>query len=146
MEKFLRQSSIQPSFRLHGKGGNTQVPGTDDRMQEIRGILSTYQLMNTYNVDESGLPYRMGPNRTYLTASENRAETRGTEMQKHKQSVSIVMCVNADGSHAFPVHYIGKSRNPMSVRSAQFSHLKSNYWSQSNGWIDSKGFEHWLQG
>ena len=144
LEKFLRQSSIQPSLWLHGKGGNTQVPGTDDRMEEIRGILSTYELKNIYNVDESGLFYRMGPNRTYLTASENRAETRGTEMQKYKQRVSIEMCVNADGSHAFPVHYIGNSRNPMCLKSAQFSHLKSNYWSQPNGWMDSKGFDHWL--
>ena len=112
------------------------MPGTDDRMQETRGILSTYELKNIYNVDESGFLYRIGPNRTYLTASENRAETRGTEMQKYKQRVSIEMCVNADGSHAFPVHYIGNYRNPMRLRSIQFSHLKSNYWSSLIvGWI-----------
>ena len=43
---------------------------------------------------------------TYLTRDEDRSTTRGTEMQKHKSRVSIVMCVNADGSHVLPVSYI----------------------------------------
>ena len=81
----------------------------------------------------------------YLTASKNRAETRGTEMQKHIQRVSIVMSVNTDGSLAFLVHHIGRLRNPICLRSAQFIHLKSNYLSQPNGWMDSKGFEYWLR-
>ena len=58
----------------------------------------------------------MGPSRTYLTAGECRASTRGTEMQKHKQRVTIVMCINADGSHAFPVYYIRKAEIPMCLQ------------------------------
>ena len=51
LDKFLRRSSIQPSFRLHEKFGNTEVPGTDYRTEEIRGILSTYDLKNISNLD-----------------------------------------------------------------------------------------------
>ena len=57
LEKFLHRSSIHPSFRMHGESGNTQVSGTDNRMEEIRGILSICELRNIYNVDDSANLY-----------------------------------------------------------------------------------------
>ena len=65
-------------------------------------------------------------------------------MQRHKQLVTVVMCINADGSHAFPVHYIGKAETPMCLGLPEYKHLKRNYWSQSNGWMDASDFEYWL--
>ena len=145
VEKFLRRARIQRSCELHGKGG-TQIPvGTQERMEEIRSTLAKYDLKNIYNMDESGLFYRMGPSRSYLLASENRSEIRVTELQRHKHRLSLVFCVNADASHSFPISFIGKSKNPICLRGTEFSHLKKNYWSQDNGWMDTKGFIHWIQ-
>ena len=69
-------------------------------MQEIRDTVSKYSPSNVYNVEESGLSYRMGPSYIqyiyiyiYLLAEENRAETRGTSMQKHK-TVSQSFCAS----------------------------------------------------
>ena len=95
-----------------------------------------------YNVDESGLFYRMGPSR--LARNENRKETHGTEFLKHKMRVTIVICVNADGSHVFPAYYIGKPDRPVCLRDPKFSSLSSQYWSQSNGWMGTTGFNHWI--
>ena len=103
-------------MKLHGKGGTALPPSTEDRMAIIRDIASTYEAQNIYYMEESGLLYRMGPNRTYLTAVECRASTRGTEMLKHEQRVTVVMCINAYGSHAFPVHYTGKAETPICLR------------------------------
>ena len=77
-------------------------------MQKILDTMPKYSPENVYNVDKSGLFYRMGPSRTYLLAEENRAETRGTSMQKHEYRITIVLCVNADGSHKYTAKYIGK--------------------------------------
>ena len=95
-------------------------------MAVIREIKSTYEAQDIYNMDESGLLYRMGPSRTYPTVVECRAYTCGTEMQKHKQRITVVICINADDSHAFPVRYIGKAETPMCLRLPQHKHLKRN--------------------
>ena len=76
--KFLRRTGVQPSFRLHGKGGIEVTDESMVRMEEIRSIAAEYSLDNIYNQDESGLFYRMGPNRTYLGKDETRSSARGT--------------------------------------------------------------------
>lgn len=142
LQKFIRRSTIQPSLKLHGKGGAPVAAGTELRMIEIRQILSTYQVNCIYNMDESGLFYRIGPSRTYLSANESRNDARGTELQKSKHRVTTVLCVNGDGCSAMPVHYIGKSARPMCLRESQNSSFQKQYWSQQNVWMDSNGFKY----
>ena len=55
------------------------------------------------------------------------------------------MAVNADGSHSFPVHYIGQSINPVCFRQQRFNYLKQFYHSQQNGRMDSNGFKKWIE-
>ena len=87
----------------------------------------------------------MRPSRTYLIVAKCRVSARGTEMQKHKQRVTIFMCINADGSHAFPVYYAEKAKTAMCLRPSEYKHLQCNYWSQSNGRMDASGFGYWLK-
>ena len=112
---------------MHGKGSLDLPANASARMQEIRNISSEYDIRNIYNMDESGLFDRMGPQMTYLTRDENRSTTRGTEMHKHKSRVSIVMCVNADGSPVLPVSYIGTASYPKCFKDTRFIRLKQNY-------------------
>ena len=96
-------------------------------------------------MDKSGLFYRNGPHRSYLTNNKNRSKTRGRALITHKQRVSIVMAVNADACHSFPVHYIGQSQNPVCFRQQRFNSLNEFYYSQKNDWMDSNGFKKWIQ-
>ena len=144
LEKFSRESAIQRSFKLHGQGSLDLAVNASAGMQDIRDTSSEYHIRNIYNMDESGLFYRMGPRMTYLTRDEDRSTTRGMEVQKHKSRVSIVMCVNADGSHVLPVSYTGTASKPKCFKDARFIRMKQNYWTQSNGWMGSKGFLHWI--
>ena len=144
LQKFLRRSPMQPSFQLHGTGGSSLPVGTDDRMIEIRDVLSQYDPKNIYNMDESGLFYRLGPSRTYLAANESRNDTRGTELQKHERRFSIVMWVNSDGSHILSVSYLGTAMNPNFFGDPRFAPLKGNNWSWPDGWMDCNGFRRWI--
>ena len=101
LRNFLRRYPIQPSLMLHGKVDSELPPTIDAWMQEIRDTVSKYSPANVYNVDESGLFCRIGSSRTYLLAEENRAEISGTSMQKPKNLVTFVLCVNVDGSHKY---------------------------------------------
>ena len=82
----------------------------------------------------------MGPSRSYLEYNENIKETRGTEFHKHKMRVTTVMCVNSDGSDVLTVYCIGKSERSICLRDSRYSSLSSQYWSGSNGCMDTNGF------
>ncbi len=81
-------------------------------MEQICNVAAAYDSQNIYNQDESGLLYRMGPDRSYLTGNEVRSNVEGTSFQKRKQRITTVYCVNATGSHKLPMKYIGKSKSP----------------------------------
>ena len=93
-------------------------------MTEIRSIAQGYPLRNIYNMDESGLFYRMCPRMSYLSPDEKRKEVRGTELQRHKSRLTIVLCVYGDGSHPVPVKYIGSASHPRCFRDSRFAYLK----------------------
>ncbi len=114
-------------------------------MAEIQAPVSNYALQNVFNVDESGLFYRMAPRHSYLVESEIRRDVCGTEFQKQKSRLSMVFCVNTDGSHMLPMKYIGKSKAPRCFEDARFSQDRNYYSSQANAWMDSKSFKSWVQ-
>ena len=121
------------AFKLRGKGDTALPQGYEARMKQIQEIADTYEVRNIHNVDESGLFFRMALSRTYLAGTDKRTNARGTELQKHKTSISMVFCFNADGSHKLPMRYIGVSKKPVCFRDSRFSHCAQYYWSQANG-------------
>ena len=125
-------------------GGIQLISGTAERLSEIEDPLDNYDTKNICNVYESGIFYRMGPSRSYLASNEHRKETHGTELYKQKMHVTIVKCVNADGSHILPVNYIGKPERPICLRDSRYSSLLSQHRSQNNGWMNTNGFNRWI--
>ena len=67
IENFMRRAGIQSSVRLHGRGGSTIPNGHEERMNQIQEICSMYPLQNIYNMDESGLFYRLCAHNLHAT-------------------------------------------------------------------------------
>lgn len=114
-------------------------------MQEIRYISSESDIRNIYKMDESGLLYSMVPRMTYLTQDEHTSSTKGREIRKHKRRVRIFMCKNADGIHVLTVSWLSTTANPKCFQDARFISMLQNYRPQSNGWMHSKEFLHWIR-
>ena len=142
IRRYRKRHGLGNSIRLHGKGDVHVSESALQRMEEIRKVMEDYELCNIYNQDESGLMYRMGPNRTYTAPFEHRQEVRGTNFQNFKQRITVSMCVNGDGTHRLPVKYIGKSVTPVCFQ--DHPDARYSYTSQRNGWIDGSQFEIWL--
>ena len=54
-------------------------------------------------MDESGLFYRALPTRTYVSSEEgDRTRIRGSKTLRAKDRVTLILCVNADGSCKIP--------------------------------------------
>ncbi len=145
LSRFLIRTPIQPSFKLHGKGNSNLPQCLTQRMEEIRSIYKEFPLSNIYNVDESGLFFRMGPWKTYLSVGKMRDIVRSTDFSKHKDRVTTVLARNAGEYNLLPTFYIGSSEEPSCFRTGRLETEKRRYWSQKKGWMDSQGFQHWVK-
>ena len=146
IENFMRRAGIQSSVRLLGRGVSTIPNGHGERMNQIQEICSMYPLRNIYNMDESGLLFRLCPRISHLSSSENRRHVRGTDLQRNKDRITIVLFVNADGTQILPVWYIGHAANPRCFRDSRYTALKSFYSNnRRNAWMDTKEYNTWLQ-
>ena len=96
-------------------------------MQQLRDLAHDYSPKNIYNVDESGLFYRMGPSKTYLSTYGDRRIVRGSALQRHKNHISLVFCTYADENHMLPIQYIEVPAEPMCFRDPRFRICAKSY-------------------
>ena len=77
--------------KLHGKGSLDLHADASARMQEIRDISSGYDIRNIYNMEETGLFYRMRTRMTYLTR-EKIVQLREERRCRSTKAVSALLC------------------------------------------------------
>jgi len=112
-------------------------------MAAIRQQLEGVDVDPIYNVDETGLLYRVLPSRSYVP-SENRRTARGSKAMKSKDRVTLTLCCNATGTHKVPVTMIGKAAQPMCFQ-GEGSASPLPYVSQKSAWTDPSVFKRWFE-
>ena len=94
-----------------------------------------------YNADETGLYWKMMPNKTLASASENKA----AGFKKVKDRVSILGCTNAAGTHKLPLLLIGKCQKPRCFKHVNLDRLPVTYRAQNNTWMTATIFQEWFK-
>nr|KMM65721.1 ars binding protein 1 [Coccidioides posadasii RMSCC 3488] len=96
---------------------------TDDRLrivytmerQEVllmqRMVLQHYNARDIFNCDETGLLWKMVPDRGLSTRSL-------PGRKKEKARITAHLCCNSDGSERLPIWFIGKAQQPHAFRAA----------------------------
>ena len=84
LRRFLIRTPVQPSFKLQCQGDSSLPQCHAQRMEEIRRICKEFPSSNIYNMDESGLFFRMDPRKTYLSGGETRDNVCCTDFSKHR--------------------------------------------------------------
>ena len=100
-------------------------------------MLREYSPRDIYNADETGIYYRAVPDGT-LCFSTDKLYGR----KKAKDRLTVLVCVNMDGSDKRPLLVIGKSNQPRCFRGIPT--LPSPYTNSSNAWMTSTIFRKWL--
>jgi hypothetical protein len=92
---------------LHGKAGSIGVTAEEQMkaIQTIAGVLED----NIYNMDETGLYWRMSPSKGFTTRSIS-------GQKKDKARISVAICVNAAGTDRLPIWFIGKAKKPRALQ------------------------------
>ena len=92
-------------LRRFGESGSVDVEALEECLTEIRAQLDQYNATDIYNMDETGLFYRL--------QADSSLSTHQLEGQKQsKERMTMTICSNADGSDKFPLWFIGKFLNP----------------------------------
>ena len=96
--------------------------------EQAAAWIKGYALCDVYNLDETGLFYRMPPDRSLTTADK----TKG--VKKPKDRISVMLCANADGSDKLRPLVIGKAQKPRCFK--QFNpNLYCDYYANKKAWI-----------
>ena len=98
-------------------------------------------LSQVFNCDETGLYWKLMPNKTLVSAREK--EAKG--FKKPKERVTLMACANATGSIKLPLVFIHKSKNPRCFKNVDKDKLPVHYYNQKNSWMDSSIFSDWFK-
>lgn len=90
-----------------------------------------------YNADESGLFWRVIPNKTFVSYDEKSVPGRKVS----KERVTILPCANASGTHTLKLVVIGKSKNPRAFKNID---LPVHYYGQKSAWMTKDLFKKWF--
>lgn len=90
-----------------------------------------------YNADESGLYWKLLPEKTFVSSQEKTAPGRKTE----KQRITFMACTNASGEHKLRLLVIGKAKNPRCFK--KFI-CPADYFNSKSSWMTQFIFKDWF--
>ena len=97
-------------------------------------------LNQIFNCDETGLNFRLLPNKTLAASFEHSADGR----KLSKERVTINACANATGTIKLPLQVIGKAKRPRCFRGLRMELLPVEYCGQKSAWMNSEIFHAWF--
>lgn len=138
LTKFKRRHGIR-FLKVCGEILSSDTSSITPFIHRFRSKITEMGLTNEqiYNADESGLFYRLLPDKTYVSATEKTAP--GRKIQKVR--VTFMLCSNAEGTHKTTPLVIGKYEKPRPFKGFDnpllYDHSKSS-------WMTSKIFHNWF--
>lgn len=124
-------------FRSYGEGGDADLEAVRNELPLIKEKVRQYQPKDIFNCDESGLFYKMAPDKTI-------AQHRLPGRKKQKDRITFMPCCNSDGSEKFEVMFIGKSQQPRVFKKRSGAQLGLDYHNNSRSWMTTELFYAWL--
>ena len=89
MERFKKRHRIL-LHKVHGESNEVNLADVEKSREELHCIISEYELSDVYNMDETGLFYRLEPDATLATRP-----VKGKK--KNKEQIMVTLCTNATG-------------------------------------------------
>lgn len=121
----------------HGEAGSVATQA-EDEMKAIATIAGDYEEDDIYNMDETGLFWRMVPSRGLLTS-------RQPGFKKNKDRISLVFCTNASGSDRFPVWMIRRAKTPRCLRHQSITTMGGVWNWNKKAWMTTEIMMRWLE-
>ncbi|SPO31912.1 uncharacterized protein UTRI_10314 [Ustilago trichophora] len=136
VERFKKRFHIQSRIK-HGEAAS--IPRIQqEKILELKEEISNYQPDDIYNMDETGLFFR-------LQGQHALTNTIIPGFKTPKDRITIVICSNSTGNHKLPLWIIGKFANPRAFKSIKNTNrLPAIYKSNKKAWMNSILFKEWI--
>ena len=119
------------------KSVDTNSPAMHDWEDKLKSLLAEFSPDNIFNADETGLFYKLLPERTL--------EFKGVDCsggKRSKERLTVLVCSNMSGSEKIPLLVIGKSAKPRCFKNVKT--LPTGYTSNKKAWMTSEIFINWI--
>jgi hypothetical protein len=126
---FKRRHNIK-EYVYYGEAASAEVnlPERINEMDNLRDKCNQYSPKDKFNMDESGLWWKLQPNRTLATEG-------GSGSKASKDRVTVAFTCNADGSEKMDVWLIGRYKNPRCFKNVNRSLLGIEYRFNTTKWM-----------
>lgn len=122
---------------FHGEAAS--VPESiHTQMKAIQAICDQYEPDNIYNMDETGLFWRLMPNGSL--ASKGQAGQK-----KDKTRITVVAACNATGTDRLPLWVIGSAQTPRALRGVNMASIGCVWKWNDTAWMRSDIMVQWLR-
>ena len=136
LEGFKKRFHISVRAR-HGEAGSTTV-SVEEEMRSLQTIAGEYQEEDIYNMDETGLFWKMIPSRSLSSQSQ-------PGLKKDKPRISIALATNATGTDRIPLWFVGQARTPRALRNISVSTMGGQWRWNKKAWMNTAIMSEWLQ-
>lgn len=136
VQRFKKRFAIS-SRVISGESAGIDSETIDEGRRKANDIIAKYDLKDVFNMDETGLYYRMLPDRTLTLATS----TKG--IKKAKIRISLALTSNATGTEKLTPIVIGHSKKPRCFR--HFTpDMYVKYHSNKKAWMTAVIFTDWV--
>ena len=141
LEGFKKRHKIKShkikSHKRHGEAA--WVPANvEAEMRSIQTLCGEYKEEDIFNMDETGLFWRMAPSSGLATEARPGAK-------KDKTRISVVCCTNFTGTEKHPLWLIGRSKQPRPLKRINLKALGVEWRASQKSWMTSLIMAEWLQ-
>ena len=137
--RFLKRYNLR-CLSVQGEQASADIISACEFQHDFEAVVSGYDTEQVFNCDETGLQFRLLPQKTLAHAFEKRAEGR----KKSKDRVTISACANATGTIKLPLLLIGKAARPRCFTRTDMRKLPVVYKAPQNAWVNTAIFLEWF--
>ena len=104
LQRFKSRHHIK-SYRFHGESASADMGAVTTSREQLKRDLENYNPNDIYNIDETGLFYKLKPTSTLATGP-----VKGEK--RSKERITVALCCNATGTDKIRPFVIGRSARP----------------------------------
>lgn len=133
LDAYKQRHNIRAT-RYHGEAASVPMEAVATGRAQVQAICKDYDLCDIYNFDETGLYYRMPPDRGLATK-----QMSGVKGDKTRLTLGCI--ANADGSDIRKPLVIGKARRPHCFKKKDGSYYGFTYYWNTKAWMTGSIFQ-----
>lgn len=137
LHRFKSRRGIKRKL-YEGEADSADMTAVQSGRQDLQRVLRDYDPEDIYNLDETGLFYRLGPNYTLATK-----KVSGTK--KSKDRITVALAANATGTTKIKPFVITKVQRPRCFGKSYNPECYVRYRHNAKAWMTADLFKEWLK-